>query len=197
MENQRHPQRDTRSSSNVVATMVRLRTAVDRLNESELNDRGLQLKVVYDETKYIASAIALVQQNIWIGGILAFSILLLFFRNLMPTIIVFAAIPVSVIGTFVAIAGFGLSINVISLAGLAFAVGMVVDASIVSLENIFRLRQKGIDAPHAAYFGARQVWGPILGSALTTVIVFVPVLMLDLPVGQLFRDIGIAISVSV
>ena len=101
------------------------------------------------------------------------------------------------IGTFVAIAGFGLSINVISLAGLAFAVGMVVDASIVSLENIFRLRQRGIDAPHAAFHGARQVWAPILGSALTTVIVFVPVLMLDLPVAQLFRDIGIAISVSV
>ncbi|MEK9709337.1 MAG: efflux RND transporter permease subunit [Alphaproteobacteria bacterium] len=183
--------------SNVVATMVRLREAANSLNESELNARGLHLQVVYDETKYIASAINLVQQNIWIGGILALSILLLFFRNLMPTIIVFAAIPVSVIGTFVAIAGFGLSINVISLAGLAFAVGMVVDASIVSLENIFRLRQKGIDAPNAAYHGARQVWAPILGSALTTVIVFVPVLMLDLPVGQLFRDIGIAISVSV
>ena len=183
--------------SNVVATMVRLRAAAESLNESELNARGLHLQVVYDETKYIASAINLVQQNIWIGGILALSILLLFFRNLMPTIIVFAAIPVSVIGTFVAIAGFGLSINVISLAGLAFAVGMVVDASIVSLENIFRLRQKGIDAPNAAYHGARQVWAPILGSALTTVIVFVPVLMLDLPVGQLFRDIGIAISVSV
>ena len=183
--------------SNVVATMVRLRAAAESLNESELNARGLHLQVVYDETKYIASAIKLVQQNIWIGGILALSILLLFFRNIMPTIIVFAAIPVSVIGTFVAIAGFGLSINVISLAGLAFAVGMVVDASIVSLENIFRLRQKGIDAPNAAYHGARQVWAPILGSALTTVIVFVPVLMLDLPVGQLFRDIGIAISVSV
>ncbi|MDA0845954.1 MAG: efflux RND transporter permease subunit [Proteobacteria bacterium] len=183
--------------SNVVATMVRLRAAAESLNESELNARGLHLQVVYDETKYIASAINLVQQNIWIGGILALSILLLFFRNLMPTIIVFAAIPVSVIGTFVAIAGFGFSINVISLAGLAFAVGMVVDASIVSLENIFRLRQKGIDAPNAAYHGARQVWAPILGSALTTVIVFVPVLMLDLPVGQLFRDIGIAISVSV
>ena len=75
--------------------------------------------------------------------------------------------------------------------------GMVVDASIVSLENIFRLRQRGIDAQNAAYHGARQVWGPILGSALTTVIVFIPVLTLNLPVGQLFRDIGIAISVSV
>ena len=183
--------------SNVVATMVRLRAAVDSLNASELNDRGLDIQVVYDETKYIASAIDLVQQNIWIGGILALFILLLFFRNLMPTIIVFAAIPVSVIGTFLAIASFGLSINVISLAGLAFAVGMVVDASIVSLENIFRLRQKGIDAQHAAYHGALQVWTPILGSALTTVIVFAPVLILDLPVGQLFRDIGIGISVSV
>ena len=119
------------------------------------------------------------------------------FAKFLPTLIIFAAIPVSVIGTFVAISGLGLSINVISLAGLAFAVGMVVDASIVSLENIFRLRQRGIDAKNAAYHGARQCGAPILGSALTTVIVFIPVLTLDLPVGQLFRDIGIAISVSV
>ncbi len=183
--------------SNVVSTMLRLRSVVDELNQSELDQRGLSLRVVYDETKYISSAIDLVQQNIWIGGMLAFTILMLFLRNLLPTLIIFAAIPVSVIGTFVVIAGLGLSINVISLAGLAFAVGMVVDASIVSLENIFRLRQRGIDAQNAAYHGARQVWGPILGSALTTVIVFIPVLTLDLPVGQLFRDIGIAISVSV
>ena len=99
--------------------------------------------------------------------------------------------------TFVAIAGLGLSINVISLAGLAFSIGMVVDASIVSMENIYRLRQKGQNAKDAAYNGARQVWAPILGSALTTVIVFIPVVLLKLPVGQLFRDIGIAISVSV
>ncbi|MDC1383556.1 efflux RND transporter permease subunit [Candidatus Puniceispirillum sp.] len=183
--------------SNVVSTMLKLRSVVDDLNKSELDARGLDLRIVYDETTYIASAIDLVQKNIWIGGILAFSILMLFLRNFIPTVIIFAAIPVSVIGTFVAIAGLGLSINVISLAGLAFAVGMVVDASIVSLENIFRLRQRGIDAKNAAYHGARQVWAPILGSALTTVIVFIPVLMLNLPVGQLFRDIGIAISVSV
>jgi hydrophobic/amphiphilic exporter-1 (mainly G- bacteria), HAE1 family len=183
--------------SNVVATMLRLRAVVDELNQNELNARGMDLRVVYDETGYIASAISLVQQNIWIGGLLALGMLLLFLRNIVPTVIIFTAIPVSVIGTFVAIAGLGLSINVISLAGLAFAVGMVVDASIVSLENIFRLRQRGVDSENAAYHGARQVWAPILGSALTTVIVFVPVLMLDLPVGQLFRDIGIAISVAV
>ena len=183
--------------SNVVATMLRLRSVVDNLNMSELDARGLDLRIVYDETRYISSAIQLVQQNIWIGGILALTILMAFLRNIIPTVIIFAAIPVSVIGTFVAIAGLGLSINVISLAGLAFAVGMVVDASIVSLENIFRLRQRGIDAQNAAYHGARQVWAPILGSALTTVIVFIPVLTLDLPVGQLFKDIGIAISVAV
>jgi len=182
---------------NVVETMARLRTTIDDLNRSVLDAQGLNLRVVYDETQYIASAIDLVQQNIWIGGILALGVLMLFLRSLLPTIIVFAAIPVSIIGTFVAIAGFGLSINVISLAGLAFAVGMVVDASIVSLENIFRLRQRGLPADTAAYHGARQVWAPILGSALTTVIVFIPVLLLTLPVGQLFRDIGIAISVAV
>ena len=104
--------------SNVVATMVRLREVVDSLNANELTTRGLDLRVVYDETGYISSAISLVQQNIWIGGILALTILMLFLRNIMPTAIVFAAIPVSVIGTFVAIAGLGLSINVISLAGL-------------------------------------------------------------------------------
>mgnify|MGYP001169600816 FL=1 len=183
--------------TNVVETMKALAVVVDDLNATTLAARNLDLSIVYDETKYISSAIDLVQQNIWIGGVLALLVLLLFLRAALPTIIVFAAIPVSVIGTFVAIAGLGLSINVISLAGLAFAVGMVVDASIVSLENIFRLRQRGMSAENAAFHGGRQVWAPILGSALTTVIVFVPVLMLQLPVGQLFRDIGIAISVAV
>ena len=182
---------------NVVETMAQLRKEVDALNAGLLPQNGLQLNIVYDETGYIASAIDLVQQNIWIGGSLALVILLLFLRSFLPTIVIFVAIPVSVIGTFVAIAGLGLSINVISLAGLAFAVGMVVDASIVSMENIFRLRQRGMAAPQAAFHGARQVWAPILGSALTTVLVFVPVVLLALPVGQLFRDIGIAISVSV
>ena len=183
--------------SNVVETMQRLRTEVDTLNNAVLKDRQLELSVVFDETTYIASAIDLVQQNIWVGGMLALSILMLFLRSVIPTLIIFIAVPVSVVGTFVAIAGLGLSINVISLAGLAFAVGMVVDASIVSMENIFRLRQSGLTAPQSAYRGARQVWAPILGSALTTVLVFIPVVSLELPVGQLFRDIGIAISVSV
>ena len=126
--------------TNVVSTMSRLKKQINALNESNLNARGLDLRVIFQETTYISSAIDLVKQNIWIGGCLAISILILFLRSIIPTAIIFIAIPVSVIGTFVAIAGLGLSINVISLAGLAFSIGMVVDASIVSMENRFRLR---------------------------------------------------------
>ena len=184
-------------ASNVVTTLNALNKGVEALNRGVLNERELDLQVVYDETHYIGSALDLVQNNILIGGALAVTVLLAFLRALIPTAIVMIAIPVSIISTFVAIAVLGLSINVISLAGLAFAVGMVVDASIVSLENIYRLRQSGASSMQAAYWGARQVRAPILGSALTTVVVFIPILILDLPIGQLFRDIAVAISVSV
>jgi HAE1 family hydrophobic/amphiphilic exporter-1 len=110
---------------------------------------------------------------------------------------VVVAIPISVIATFVAMAVVGRSLNVISLAGIAFAVGMVVDGAIVVLENIFRLRQHGAPSAAAALEGAKQVWGAILASALTTVVVFIPILLLELPAGQLFRDIAVAISVAV
>ena len=183
--------------SNVVETTKILKREIKRLNNEKLVNKNLSLKLVYTETTYISSALNLVKQNIWVGGSLALFVLILFLRSFFPTLIIFIAIPISVIGTFVAIAGLGLSINVISLAGLAFAVGMVVDASIISQENIFRLRQKGLNPVNAAFNGARQVWAPILGSALTTVIVFIPIILLNLPIGQLFRDIAIAISVSV
>lgn len=183
--------------SNVVKIIDNLKVEIEKLNKGILADNGLVLKNVYDETVYINAAIDLVQQNILIGGILAVCILMLFLRSFRPTFIIMLAIPVSVVGTFVAISWLGLSVNVISLAGLAFAVGMVVDASIVSQENIYRLRQSGMSSMMASYQGARQVWAPILGSALTTVVVFIPILLIQLPIGQLFRDIGIAISVSV
>ena len=128
---------------------------------------------------------------------LAAMVLMLFLRSGSATLIISIAIPVSVIGAFVAMAAMGRSINVISLAGIAFAVGMVVDAAIVVLENIYRLRQEGKSASDAAYHGAKQVWGAVLVSALTTVLVFAPILAMNLEVGQLFRDIAVAISVSV
>jgi HAE1 family hydrophobic/amphiphilic exporter-1 len=185
------------TGANVIETMRGIAEAVDELNVAAVPAAGLTLKQVYDETVYIESSIALVRQNIWIGGTLAAIILLLFLRSLRATLVISIAIPVSVIGAFVAMAALGRSINVISLAGLAFAVGMVVDAAIVVLENIYRLREEGRPVREAAYEGARQVWGAVLVSALTTVMVFIPILVMKLEVGQLFRDIAVAISVSV
>jgi hydrophobic/amphiphilic exporter-1 (mainly G- bacteria), HAE1 family len=105
--------------------------------------------------------------------------------------------PVSIVGTFLRMDLFGRSINVISLAGMAFAVGMVVDNSIVVLENIDRHRQMGKDVRAAALAGAQEVWGAVLASTLTTVAVFVPVIFVQEEAGQLFRDIALAIGCSV
>ena len=185
------------TGANVIEIMEEVRAAVEELNTGILARDGLMLSQVYDETVYIQSAIDLVRQNIWVGGALAAAVLLLFLRSGAATLIISIAIPVSVIGAFVAMAAMGRSINVISLAGIAFAVGMVVDAAIVVLENIFRLRQEGYSTREAAYQGASQVWGAVLVSALTTVMVFAPILVMQLEAGQLFRDIAVAISVAV
>jgi HAE1 family hydrophobic/amphiphilic exporter-1 len=185
------------SGANVMETMAGVREAVAELNDYALPEQRLILHHVYDETVYIDSAIELVRQNIWVGGTLAVIILILFLRSIGATVIVAVAIPVSVIGSFVAMAALGRSINVVSLAGFAFAVGMVVDAAIVVQENIYRLRQRGLSRVEAAYQGAQQVWGAVFVSALTTVLVFVPILVMELEAGQLFRDIAVAISVSV
>ena len=183
--------------ANVIEIMEGVGREAQALNEGLLRRNGLVLKKFYDETTYINSAIALVEQNIYVGGLFAALILMLFLRSPRATLVVALAIPVSVISAFVAMTLAGRSINVVSLAGMAFAVGMVVDAALVVLENIFRHRQMGASAAEAAEKGTRQVWTAVLCSALTTVIVFVPVLLLQLPAGQLFRDIAVALSVSV
>ena len=183
--------------ANVIETMTGLRAAAAELQAGPVERAGLTLRQVYDETVYIDSALDLVQQNVYVGGLLAAIVLLVFLRSWRATTIVVLAIPVSIVGSFVAMAALGRSINVISLAGLAFAVGMVVDAAIVVLENIYRLREEGVPARKAALRGASEMWGAVLVSALTTVMVFIPILVLELEVAQLFRDIAVAISVAV
>ena len=183
--------------ANVIEVMKGVREAIAELNNGPLKDNNVKLIQVYDETVYIDSSIDLVQQNIFVGGTLAALMLLLFLRSGGATLVVSLAIPVSVVGAFVAMAAMGRSINVISLAGIAFAVGMVVDAAIVVLENIYRFREQGLTRTEAAYKGAAQVWPAVLVSALTTVMVFIPILVMKLEMGQLFRDIAVALSVSV
>ena len=185
------------AGANVISVMEDIRIVLDELNAGPVASAGLIMEQVYDETIYIEGAIDLVTQNVWIGGLLAAFILMLFLRSPRATLVVSLSIPVSIVATFVVMALTGRTLNVISLAGIAFAVGMIVDAAIVVLENIFRLREEGKSRREAAYEGARQVWGAILVSALTTVLVFVPILIMQLEAGQLFRDIAVAISVSV
>ncbi|GFE65370.1 efflux RND transporter permease subunit [Litoreibacter roseus] len=185
------------SGANVISVMEELRLVLSELSAGPVAAAGLNLEQVYDETIYIDGAISLVTQNIWIGGALAAIILMLFLRSPRATLVVSLSIPVSIVATFVVMAITGRTLNVISLAGIAFAVGMIVDAAIVVLENIFRLREAGYSRREAAHKGAQQVWGAILVSALTTVLVFVPILIMQLEAGQLFRDIAVAISVSV
>lgn len=183
--------------ANVIQTMEEVQTVLSELADGPVAEAGLQLEQVFDETVYIEGAIDLVTQNIWIGGLLAATVLLLFLRSPRATLVISLAIPVSIVATFVAMAATGRTLNVISLAGIAFAIGMIVDAAIVVLENIYRLREQGMSRREAAYRGAKQVWGAILVSALTTVMVFIPILVMELEAGQLFRDIAVAISVSV
>ena len=183
--------------ANVIETMRGIRKAVADLNAGPIAQEKLVFRQLYDETVYITSAIDLVVKNIWFGGAIAVFILMIFLRSPRATLVVGLAIPVSVVASFVAMAMLGRSINVVSLAGIAFAVGMVVDAAIVVLENIYRMREQGKEPSVAALIGAQQVWGAILVSALTTVMVFIPLLIMELEVGQLFRDIAVAISVAV
>jgi len=185
------------AGSNVLEMMAELQEIVRRLNTGLLHPRGLELVQIYDETDYIHSAIALVRQSIFIGGFLAVAVLLLFLRSATSTLVVAVAIPISIIGAFLMMYVFGRTLNVISLAGMAFAVGMVVDNAIVVLENIYRHSQMGKDRFAAAYDGAREVWGAVLASTLTTVAVFIPVVFIEEEVGQLFGDIALAISCAV
>ncbi|MDV2480271.1 MAG: efflux RND transporter permease subunit [bacterium] len=185
------------TGSNVLEVMKGLHQAVGELNEGILADRNLSLQQVYDETHYIKSAISLVTYNLLIGGVLAILVLLLFLRSASSTFIIAMAIPVSVVGTFFALWFVGRNLNVVSLAGMAFAVGMVVDNSIVVLENIYRHLQLGKSRRQAAYDGAVEVWGAVFASTMTTVAVFLPIIFVKEEAGQLFRDIAIAISCGV
>jgi len=185
------------AGANVIDTMSGIREAVDGLERDVLGPRGLSLTPVYEETAYIDSAIDLVQQSLMLGGVLAVLVLLLFLRSGRSTLVVAVAIPISAITTFLMMRIFGRTINVVSLAGMAFAVGMVVDNSIVVLENIYRHLQMGKKGPQAARDGAGEVWGAVLASTLTTIAVFLPIFFVEEEAGQLFRDIALAISCAV
>ncbi len=183
--------------ANVLDLTDRVEEVVNWLNTGKLASERIHLDWVYDQRPYIRSAIKLVQQNILLGGALAVTVLLIFLRSIVSTVVVATAIPISIIGTFIFMNLLGRNLNVISLAGIAFAVGMLIDSAIVVLENIDRHRNMGKSAVQSAYDGTREVWGAILASTLTTIAVFLPVVFIQEEAGQLFRDIAIAVTCAI
>jgi len=183
--------------ANVLDMTNEVEKEVQSLNDGILAQNGLIFEWVHDQRPYINTAINIVKRNILIGGLLAIAVLLLFLRSVRATLITGIAIPISAIGSFLFLWLMNRNLNVVSMAGISFAVGMLVDNSIVVLENIDRHRKMGKTSFAAAYDGAKEVWGAILASTATTVAVFLPVIFMQEEAGQLFRDIAIAITFSI
>ncbi len=193
--------------ANLLETMDLIKAEVQTLNEpggflqQEANRLGidgtLELVQPWDSSTYVDSAIELVRSNILIGGILAIAALLFFLRSVRTIGVVAIAIPISVVSSVVVLVALGRSVNIVSLAGMAFAIGMVIDNSIVVIENIFRHLEKGKKPLRAAVDGTKEVSGAVLASTITTLVVFLPILFIQDSAGQLFRDISLAIMASV
>lgn len=187
-------QRET--GSNVLEVMKGLRETVEKLNEGVLAPRGLELTQVYDETDYIYSAINVVNDDILQGAVLTFVVLLVFLRSSRSSLVILLAIATTMIGMFLMLGILGRTLNVLTLAGISFAVGMLVDNFIVVLESIFRHHREGDDVLKATISGTKEVWGAVVASTLANLAVFVPVLFVQDQVGQLFRDLALAVSCS-
>ncbi len=192
--------------TNVIEVMEGVNLAIANLaidgGVLDAKTRGLGLtealtaELVYDQTVYIDDALNLVLDNIWQGGLLAILTLVVFLRSWRSIVIVGTSVPLAVVATVVVMLAMGRTINVVSLAGLAFAIGTLIDNSIVVLENVIRHMEMGKDPRRAALLGTQEVAGAILGSTLATCVVFIPVFLIGDEVGQLFRDIALAILIS-
>jgi len=183
--------------TNILELTDRVEKVVNWLNSEILKPQKIHIHWGYDQRPYIRGAIKLVQTNILIGGTLAILVLLVFLRSFSSTVVIATAIPISIIGSLIFLSSFGRTLNVVSLAGIAFAVGMLLDSAIVVLENIDRHRKMGKSPFQSTYEGTREVWGAILASSLTTVAVFLPIVFIEEEAGQLFRDIAIAVTCAI
>ncbi|MFI3237348.1 MAG: efflux RND transporter permease subunit [Lachnospiraceae bacterium] len=172
----------------------------DSVNEKfiELQEQveGLELISLMDQGIYIDMVVDAIFSNILWGGLLAVVILLLFLKDIRPTIIIACSIPISIVAAIVCMYFSGVTLNIISLGGLALGIGMLVDNSIVVIENIYRLRNEGMSRIEAAKKGASEVAGAIMASTLTTTCVFAPIVFIEGMTKQLFVDMGLTIAYS-
>ena len=185
------------NGSNTVVVLDEINRAIDELNQGPLMEDGLEIDLSFDASVHIRNALNLVKGNLGLGVMLALGILWLFLRGVRSTLIVATTVPISLAVAFLALNIFDRSLNVISLAGLAFSVGLVLDAAIIVQENIMRLRSEGFDDRKAILKGCLQVTGALFASTATSVAIFLPILFMEGIEGQLFSDLALTLSVAV
>jgi HAE1 family hydrophobic/amphiphilic exporter-1 len=178
--------------ANTVAVAEAVRQRLQQIRGQLPN--GYQVKVISDQSGFIAGAIREVKNNALIGGLLAMLVIFLFLKRLWPTLIISLAIPVSIIATFTLMHAAGLSLNIMSLGGIALAIGLLVDNAIVVLENIARRRALGDSVQEAAAQGTREVASAITAATLTTLAVFIPLIFVTGLAGQLFKDQALTVT---
>ncbi|MEE2691358.1 MAG: efflux RND transporter permease subunit [Pseudomonadota bacterium] len=183
--------------ANTLVAINELTKKLDELNNGPLKEMGYAIHKSFDPSLFIKQAISLLTGNLLAGVILAVGVLWLFIRRVAATLLIASAIPVCLASTVILLNVMGRSINVISLAGLAFATGMVLDAAIVVMENFVRMREEGRDSMSAAGLAVSQVFGALFASTVTTIAIFVPILFFEDVEGQLFADLALTIAVAV
>lgn len=181
------------STANTVQVSKQINKVLDQLR-TELKD--IEITTIYDSAEFINSSIGNVASTAILGGILAVFILFIFLRNIRSTFIVGTAIPVSIITTFALMYFSGLTLNMVSLGGLALGVGMLVDNAIVVLENIYRHRENGASRIDAADEGTTEVGMAVLASTLTTIAVFLPIVFVEGIVAKMFREMALTVTYS-
>ena len=182
------------AGSNTVKVAEAVRAAMERLNRELGSD--LSLEIAMDTSVYIRESVSGVANNAVTGGLLAVAILLVFLRSIRPTLVIGVAIPISILAAFVLVYFSKTTLNLLSLGGLALGIGMLVDNSIVVLENIFRHRELGKKAREAAVIGTEEVGMAVTASTLTTVSVFVPVVFISGMTAEIFRDLALTVTFS-
>jgi len=185
------------SGSNVISIKQSMIEVVEDIRLNQLESNGLTINLIGDDVRYVEASVDNISRNLLLGGILATLILFLFMRSARVTLIGLMGMPICTVAAFIGLLAFDRTINVISMAGIAFAIGMTVDNTIVVLESIEQARRKGLQGLQAAIEGIQNVWTAVLASSLTTVLVFAPVLFVEEEAGQLYSDIAIAVSTAI
>ena len=185
------------AGSNVIDIKYAMLDAVEQVNRDVLGPAGMQMELTSEDAGYVEASVRNVWINLTLGALFATAVMYLFLRSGRATAIGAIGIPICTIAAFIGLLVTGRTINVISLAGVAFAIGMTLDNSIVVIESIEMKRRQGLDRFHAAVEGVKSVWTAVLASTLTTILVFLPIMFIQEEAGQLYSDVAIAISASI